>query len=113
MRRDLPLQLSNMLKSMWAARTHPGPRMFGRAVAQLGARCVDYRVCSSRVRATASDLIAGAASRTIGNIVTQAINQDTSQCQKKLPVVSDGKLAMPAAIKHVSPDWMTAKTKWL
>jgi hypothetical protein len=47
----------------------------------------------------------------MGNIVTQAINQDTSQFQRKLPVVSDGKLAMPAAIKHVSPDWMTAKTK--
>jgi hypothetical protein len=88
--------------------------IFGCADAQSGARCVDYyRVCSSRVRASASDLIAGAASRTIGNIVTQAINQDTSQCQKKLPVVSDGKLAMPAATKHVSPDWMTAKTKWL
>src|SRR6516225_4906018 len=88
--------------------------IFGCAIAQLGDRCVDYyRVCSSRVRASASDLIAGAASRTIGNIVTQAISQDTSQCQKKLPVVTDGKLAMPAAIKHVSPDGMTAKTKWL
>jgi hypothetical protein len=73
--------------------------------------CDDYPVCSSRVRASANDLIAGSASRTIGNIVTQAINQDASQFQKKLPVARDGRLAIPAAIKHVSPDWMNAKTK--
>ena len=73
----------------------------------------DYLVCSSRVRASASDLIAGAASRTTGNIVTQAINQDASQFQKKLSVASVGKLAMPVAIRQVNPDWMTAKTKWV
>jgi hypothetical protein len=101
----------SMNKSMRATTTYPAPRIFGCAVAQLDARCVDYLVCSSRVKISASDLIAGAASRTIGNIVTQAINQDTSQFQRKLPVARDGKLAMPAAIKHVSPDWMTAKTK--
>ena len=71
----------------------------------------DYLVCSSRVRASASDLIAGAASRTTGNIVTQAINRDASQFREKLSVASDGRLAMPAAIRHVNPDWMTAKTK--
>ena len=70
-------------------------------------------VCSSRVRASASDLIAGAASRTTGNIVTQAINQDASQFRKKFSVASDGRLAMPAAIRQVNPDWMTAKTKWV
>jgi hypothetical protein len=67
------------------------------------------------VRATASDLIAGAANKTktTGNIVIQAINQDASQFRKKLPVASDGRLAMPAAIRQVNPDWMTAKTKWV
>jgi hypothetical protein len=75
--------------------------------------CGDYLVCSSRVRASANDLIAGAASRTTGNIVSQAINQDVSQFRKKLSVASDGRLAMPAAIKQVNPDWMTAKTKWV
>ena len=73
----------------------------------------DYLVCSSRVRASASDLIAGAASRTTGNIVTQAINQDASQFRKKFSVASDGRLAIPAAIRQVNPDWMTAKTKWV
>ena len=73
----------------------------------------DYLVCSSRVRASASDLIAGAASRTTGNIVTQAINQDASQFRKKFSVASDRRLAIPAAIRQVNPDWMTAKTKWV
>ena len=31
--------------------------------------------------------------------MTQAINQEASQFRKKLPVASDGRLAMPAAIK--------------
>jgi hypothetical protein len=66
----------------------------------------------SRVRARATDLIAGAANRTTGNIVTQAINQDASQFRKKLSV-ADGRLATPAAIRQVNPDWMTAKTKWV
>jgi hypothetical protein len=46
--------------------------------------------------ARATDLIAGAASSTIGNIVIQAINQDPSQFRKKSSVANDGKLAMPA-----------------
>jgi len=45
--------------------------------------------------------------------VTQAINQEASQFRKNLPVASDGRLAMPAAIRQVNPDWMTAKTKWV
>lgn len=85
----------------------------GYAVVQLGALGGDYLVCSSRIRTTASDLIAGAASRTTGNIVSQAINQDASQFRKKLPAASEGRLAMAAAIRQVKPDWMTAKTKWV
>jgi hypothetical protein len=72
-----------------------------------------YLACSSRVRASASDLIAGAASTTTGNIVTQAINQDASQFRKKFSVASDGRVAMPAAIRQVNPDWMTAKRRWV
>jgi hypothetical protein len=63
--------------------------------------------------ASANDLIAGAASTTTGNMAAQAINQEVAQFCKKLPRASEGKLAMPAAIKDVSPDWMTPKTKWL
>src|SRR3974390_1192883 len=84
----------SMPESILAATT---ARVSGYAVAELGVRCGGYLVCSSRVRARASDLIAGAASRTTGNIVTHAINQDANQFQKKLPVASDGRLAMPAA----------------
>ena len=57
--------------------------------------------------------MAGAATTTSGNIVAQATSQDTIQFRKKLPVAIDGKLAIPAAIKDVNPDWMTPKTKWL
>ncbi|MBP1291245.1 hypothetical protein M2192_005191 [Bradyrhizobium elkanii USDA 61] len=59
---------------------------------------------SSRVRTKASDLIAGAARTTIGNIVAQAISQDDSQLCKKLPSTRDGKPAIPAATKQVNPD---------
>jgi hypothetical protein len=72
-----------------------------------------YSTASSRVSARDSDLIAGAASKTTGNIVTQAISQDTSQFRKKWPLSSEGKLAMPAAIREVKPDWITPKTKWV
>jgi hypothetical protein len=57
--------------------------------------------------------MAGAASKTTGNIVTQAINQDDSQFCKKLPAANEGKLAIPAAIRQVNPDWITPKTKWV
>jgi hypothetical protein len=55
--------------------------------------------------------MAGATMTTSGNIVAQDISQDTIQFRKKLPVAIDGKLAIPAAIKDVNPDWMTPKTK--
>jgi hypothetical protein len=51
--------------------------------------------------------MAGAAMTTSGNIVAQDNSQDTVQFRKKLPVAIDGKLAIPAAIKDVNPDWMT------
>ena len=68
---------------------------------------------SSRVRARESDLIAGAATTTSGNIVAQETSQDTTQFRKKVPADNDGTLAIPAAISDVNPDWMTPKTKWL
>jgi hypothetical protein len=57
--------------------------------------------------------MAGAATTTSGNIVAQDASHDTIQFRKKLPLAIDGKLAIPAAIKDVNPDWMTPKTKWL
>jgi hypothetical protein len=58
-----------------------------------------------------SDLIAGAAARTSGNIVIHEINQDNNQFSTKPPVLMSGKLAIAAAIAHVKPDWMNLKTK--
>jgi hypothetical protein len=49
--------------------------------------------------------MAGAATTTSGNMVAQ----DTIQFRRKLPLAIDGKLAIPAAIKDVNPDWMTPK----
>jgi hypothetical protein len=66
---------------------------------------------SSRVRSIDSDLIAGAATSTSGNIVIHEISQDSSQFWMKPPVSMNGKLAIAAAIAHVNPDWMTPKTK--
>jgi hypothetical protein len=50
---------------------------------------------------TASDRIAGAASKTTGNIVIQAINQDEIQFCRKLPLASDGKLAIPQSSRSI------------
>jgi hypothetical protein len=71
------------------------------------------RLSSSRVRMRESDLIAGAATTTSGNMVTQDTSQESIQFRKKLPEAMDGRLAIPAAIMDVNPDWMTPKTKWL
>lgn len=65
----------------------------------------------SRVMARASDLIAGAANNTTGNIITQAINHEENQFCTKWPAALDGRLAMPAAMKQVNPDWITPNTK--
>ena len=74
-----------------------------------------YSVCFliSRQSKRERDLIAGAATTTSGNIVIQDTSHDSNQFRKKLPVEIDGKLAIPAAISDVNPDWMTPKTKWL
>lgn len=66
---------------------------------------------SSRVRRRAKARIAGAAMSTIGNIAAQAISHDTIQCPMKIIALPAGKLAIPAAISEVSPDWMIPKTK--
>lgn len=46
----------------------------------------------------------GAANSTIGNIITQAINHDCSQCATNVPDAINGKLAIAAAIAQVRPD---------
>jgi len=48
---------------------------------------------------------------TIGSIVAHAISHDTIQCRTKLIGLAAGKLAIPAAISEVNPDWMMPKTK--
>jgi hypothetical protein len=58
-----------------------------------------------------SALMAGAAARTSGNMVTHEITQDNSQFWTKPPVLTSGKLAIAAAIAHVKPDWIKPKTK--
>jgi hypothetical protein len=62
-----------------------------------------HHVGSSLVSATESALIAGAAKTTTGNMAIHATSPDNSQCLKNPTRVGDGKLAMPAAIKLVSP----------
>ena len=56
-----------------------------------------------------NDRIAGTAITTSGNIVAQEISQDITELLRKLPGARNGKLAIPAAIKDVNPDWMTPK----
>lgn len=51
--------------------------------------------------------MSGAASMTIGIIAAYEISHETSQW------AIDGKLAIPAAISDVIPDWIVLKTKWL
>jgi hypothetical protein len=68
---------------------------------------------SSLVSASESHLIAGAANRTTGSITAQESNQETVQLRKKIPLPHRGQLATPAAIRLVSPDWITPNTKWL
>ena len=45
----------------------------------------------------------GAASTTTGNIVTHEMTQDNSQWVRNWLIVTNGKLAIPAAIRHVNP----------
>ena len=55
----------------------------------------------------------GAASTTTGSIAAHEMIQDNSQWIRNWPIVTNGKLAIPAAIRHVNPAWITAKIKWL
>jgi hypothetical protein len=55
------------------------------------------------VSATEIASITGAANITTGNIATQAKSHDQSQWLRNPIVVGDEKLAIPAAIKLVSP----------
>lgn len=57
--------------------------------------------------------INGAASITIGNIVTQDSSHDRIQFFAKMPSSISGRLATAAAMAQVRPDWMIPKTKWL
>nr|GAJ36403.1 hypothetical protein BDOA9_0156200 [Bradyrhizobium sp. DOA9] len=66
---------------------------------------------SSRVRRSEKARIAGAANSTTGSIAAHAISQDTIQCRTNSTGLPAGKLATPAAISEVSPDWMMPKTK--
>jgi hypothetical protein len=49
----------------------------------------------------------GAAIRTTGNISSQEISQDCSQCTAKEPIARKGKLAIADAIAQINPDWTT------
>jgi hypothetical protein len=63
----------------------------------------DITAYSSVVSATEIALIAGAANTTAGNIATHAMSQENNQWLKNCIGLGDGKLAIPAAIKLVSP----------
>jgi hypothetical protein len=66
-------------------------------------READIIAHSSLVSAIEIALIAGAANTTAGNIATHATSQDSNQWLKNCTGFGDGKLAIPAAIKLVSP----------
>jgi hypothetical protein len=75
-----------------------------------------YRRCGSLigyscVNAIETVRMKGAARITTGIMTAQAISHDHIQWPKNCRTVADGKLAMPAAIKLVSPDWIVPKTK--
>ncbi len=55
--------------------------------------------------------MAGAASITMGMVVIQAISQEPSQFPTNAKLPRKGRLATPAAIADVRPDWMTPKTR--
>src|SRR6516164_6842924 len=63
--------------------------------------------CESRysplVRRKETDRITGAASTTTGSIAAHEMTQDNSQWMKNRLIVTNGKLAIPAVIRHVNP----------
>ena len=58
---------------------------------------------SPLVRRNETDRIMGAASTTTGSIVTHEMTQDNSRWARNWRIVTNGKLATPAAIRHVNP----------
>ena len=58
---------------------------------------------SPLVRRKETDRIMGAASTTTGSIAAHEMTQDNSQWARNWRIVTNGKLATPAAIRHVSP----------
>jgi hypothetical protein len=58
---------------------------------------------SSLVITIEAERIMGAASTTTGSIVIQEMIQASSQCVRNWLIVRNGKLAIPAAIRHVNP----------
>ena len=55
----------------------------------------------------------GAASTTTGSFAAHEMIQDNSQWARNWRIVTNGRLATPAAIRHVNPACITAKIKWL
>src|SRR5579872_4069267 len=78
--------------------------MHGRGVGTVGYSCVN---------AIETVRMKGAARMTTGIMTAQAISHDHVQWPRNCRTVAEGKLAMPAAIRLVSPDWIVPKTKWL
>jgi len=58
---------------------------------------------SPLVRRRETDRIMGAASTTTGSIAAHDATQDNSQWVRNWLIVTNGKLAIPAAIRHVNP----------
>ena len=58
---------------------------------------------SPLVRRKETDRIMGAASTTTGSIAAHEMTQDNSQWARNWRIVTNGKLATPAAIRHVNP----------
>ena len=58
---------------------------------------------SPLVRPNEADRIIGAASTTTGSIVTHEMTQDNSQWVRNWVIVTNGKLAISAAIRQVNP----------
>ena len=56
------------------------------------------------VRRSEAERIAGAASATTGSIIAQEMTHDSNQWVRNWLMVTSGKLAIPAAIRHMSPD---------
>ena len=88
-------------------------RRLDRAGNPCPAEVPELECYSPLVRRKETDRIMGAATTTTGSIAAHEMIQDNSQWIRNWPIVTNGKLAIPAAITHVNPAWITAKIKWL